>query len=118
ISRFSAFQDLVHVNSRAPIQVIVVYPIGHEAALINNLFAKSDSNRQLDCARSFACAIALCNTSGLTGIRSTFTFRSASASSIPRAIAVEDGMVPPSPAPLHPSESRGVGVSIGSPAIA
>src|SRR6185436_9442689 len=29
------FQDLVHVNSRAPIEIIEVRPIGHEAALID-----------------------------------------------------------------------------------
>src|SRR5439155_9863430 len=38
ISRFGAFQNLVHVNRRAPIEVNVVRPIGHEAALIDKLF--------------------------------------------------------------------------------
>ena len=37
ISRFGAFQDLVHVNSRAPIEVIEVRPVGHETALIDIL---------------------------------------------------------------------------------
>src|SRR5438094_322230 len=37
ISRFGTFQDLVHVNSRAPIEVDVVRSIGHEAALIDIL---------------------------------------------------------------------------------
>jgi hypothetical protein len=37
VSRFGAFQNLVHVNSRAPIEVIVVRPVEHEAALIDKL---------------------------------------------------------------------------------
>ena len=37
ISRLGAFQDLVHVNSRAPIEVSEVRPIGHETALIDKL---------------------------------------------------------------------------------
>jgi hypothetical protein len=32
ISRFGTFQDLVHINSRAPVEVLVVRPIGHETA--------------------------------------------------------------------------------------
>ena len=32
ISRFGTFQDLVHVNSRAPKEVIVVGSVGHETA--------------------------------------------------------------------------------------
>src|SRR4030095_9194145 len=35
ISRLGTFQDLVHVNSRAPIEVIEVHPIGHETSLID-----------------------------------------------------------------------------------
>src|SRR4030095_6917129 len=35
ISRFGAFQDLVHINSRAPIEVIIVRPVGHQAAFID-----------------------------------------------------------------------------------
>src|SRR5688500_18781802 len=31
ISRFGAFQDFVHVNSRAPIKVDIVRSVGHEA---------------------------------------------------------------------------------------
>ncbi len=37
ISRFGAFQDLVHVHSRAPKLVSGVRPLGHEAALIDIL---------------------------------------------------------------------------------
>ena len=37
ISRFGTFQDLVHVNSREPILVIGVRPVGHETALIDKL---------------------------------------------------------------------------------
>src|SRR4030095_1956072 len=37
ISRFCTFQDLVHVNSRAPIEVTVVRPVGHETPLIDKL---------------------------------------------------------------------------------
>ena len=35
ISRLSAFQNLVHVNGRAPIEVNVVRSVGHETALID-----------------------------------------------------------------------------------
>src|SRR5262249_46298026 len=35
ISRLGAFQDLVHVNSRAPKEVSGVWPVGHETALID-----------------------------------------------------------------------------------
>ena len=45
ISRFGAFQDLVHVNSRAPIEVIVVRPVGHEAALIDKLLLEVNSRQ-------------------------------------------------------------------------
>src|SRR4029434_2854749 len=37
ISRFGTFQNLVHVNSRAPKEVIDVSPIGHEPTLIDKL---------------------------------------------------------------------------------
>src|SRR5262245_14537168 len=37
ISRFGTFQYLVHVNSHAPIEVSVVRPVGHQAALIDKL---------------------------------------------------------------------------------
>src|SRR5438093_9096362 len=43
ISRFGAFQDLVYVTSRAPIEVIVVRPVGHETALINKLLLEVNS---------------------------------------------------------------------------
>src|SRR6266508_1406724 len=45
ISRFGTFQDLVHVNRRAPIEVIEVRPIGHEAALIDKLLLKVNSRQ-------------------------------------------------------------------------
>ena len=45
ISRFGAFQDLVHVNSRAPIEVIEVRPIGHETALIDKLLLEVNSRQ-------------------------------------------------------------------------
>src|SRR6266481_9956414 len=45
ISRFGAFQDLVHVNSRAPIEVIVVRPVGHETALIDKLLLDVNSRQ-------------------------------------------------------------------------
>src|SRR5205814_9638079 len=38
ISRFGTFQDLVYVNSRAPIEVIVVRSVEHETALIDKFF--------------------------------------------------------------------------------
>src|SRR5262249_27563344 len=37
ISRLGAFQNLVHIDSRASIEVNVVHPVGHKAALINKL---------------------------------------------------------------------------------
>src|SRR4030095_8848303 len=37
VGGFSTFQNLVHVNSRAPIEVSEVRPIRHEAALIDIL---------------------------------------------------------------------------------
>ena len=45
ISRFGTFQDLVHVNSRAPIEVIVVRPVGHETALIDKLLLEVNSRQ-------------------------------------------------------------------------
>src|SRR4249920_3173702 len=59
ISRFGTFQDLVHVNSRAPIEVIEVRPIGHETALIDKLSLEVNSRQavfacKLDDALSFA----------------------------------------------------------------
>src|SRR5438046_7294517 len=58
ISRFGSFQYLVHVNSRTPIQVIVLHPIGHEATLINKLLLELNSRqpvsaRKLDDSLSF-----------------------------------------------------------------
>src|SRR5206468_12008944 len=43
ISRFGTFQDLVHVNSRAPIEINVVCSIGHESALVDKLLLKVNS---------------------------------------------------------------------------
>src|SRR5207249_7005394 len=37
--------DPVHVTSRAPIEVIVVHPIGHEATLIDKLLRKVNSRQ-------------------------------------------------------------------------
>src|SRR5438309_8164764 len=45
ISRFGTVQDLVHVNSRAPIEVIVVRPVEHEAALIDELLLVVNSRQ-------------------------------------------------------------------------
>jgi hypothetical protein len=45
ISRFGTFQDLVHVNSRAPKEVSVVHSIGHEAALIDKLLLVVNSRQ-------------------------------------------------------------------------
>ena len=45
VSRFGAFQDLVHVNSRAPIEVGGVRPIGHETALIDKLLVWVNSRQ-------------------------------------------------------------------------
>jgi hypothetical protein len=45
ISWFVAFQNLVHVNSRAPIEVNVVCPVGHETALIDKLLLEVDSRQ-------------------------------------------------------------------------
>ena len=42
-SRFGTFQYLVHVTSRAPIQIIVVGPIGHKTALIDKLLLEVNS---------------------------------------------------------------------------
>src|SRR5205823_12399705 len=43
ISRLGAFQDLVHVNSRALMEVSVVLTVGHEAALIDKFLLKINS---------------------------------------------------------------------------
>src|SRR5215467_5580555 len=45
ISRLGTFQDLVHVNSRAPMKVNVVRSIRHETALINKLFLEVNSRQ-------------------------------------------------------------------------
>ena len=45
ISRLGAFQDLVHVNSRAPKEVIEVRPVGHEAAVIDKLLLGVNSRQ-------------------------------------------------------------------------
>src|SRR5215831_19633807 len=45
IGWFSTFQDLVHINSRAPIEVIVVYAVGHETALIDKFLLKVNSRQ-------------------------------------------------------------------------
>src|SRR6185369_2729136 len=47
VSRFGAFQDLVHVNSRAPIEVGAVSPIGHETTLIDKLLLKVNSRQPM-----------------------------------------------------------------------
>ena len=39
------FKNLVHVNSRAPIEVIVVRPVGHETALIDKLLLEVNSRQ-------------------------------------------------------------------------
>ena len=59
IGRFGAFQDLVDVNSRAAIEVIVVRPVGHEAARIDKLLLWVNSRQpvfdgKLDDPLSFA----------------------------------------------------------------
>src|SRR5262249_32942317 len=59
ISRFGAFQDLVHVVSGSAEQVIEVRSIRHEAALIDKLLLKINSGQtvpagKLDNAFSFA----------------------------------------------------------------
>ena len=41
----SAFQNLVHVNSRAPIEVIVIRPVEHETALIDKLLLEVNSRQ-------------------------------------------------------------------------
>src|SRR4029453_11262127 len=45
ISRFGAFQDLVHVNSRAPIEVFEVRPVRHETSLIDKLLLEVNSRQ-------------------------------------------------------------------------
>ena len=45
VSWFGAFQDLVHVNSRAPIEVIEVRPVRHEAAVIDKLLLEVNSRQ-------------------------------------------------------------------------
>ena len=43
IGRFGAFQNLIHVNSRAPKEVNVVRSIGHETTLIDKLLMRVNS---------------------------------------------------------------------------
>src|SRR5690242_8015870 len=45
ISWLGTSQNLVHVNSRAPIEVVEVYPVGHEPALIDKLLLKVNSGQ-------------------------------------------------------------------------
>jgi len=59
ISRFGAFQDLVYVNSRAPIAVSGVFPLEHETALVDKLLLWVNSRQavfdgKLDDPLSFA----------------------------------------------------------------
>src|SRR4029077_6369753 len=46
-SRFGTFQYLVHVNSSAPVEVIVVRPVEHEAALIDKLLLEVNSRQPM-----------------------------------------------------------------------
>src|SRR5262249_4584710 len=43
ISRLGTFQDLVHVNSRTPVEVNVVCPVRHKTALIDKLLLRINS---------------------------------------------------------------------------
>ena len=52
ISRFGAFQDLVHVNSRKPIVVNNVRPIGHEANLVDKLLLEVNSRQVVFAGKS------------------------------------------------------------------
>src|SRR5258705_10889222 len=45
ISRFGTFQYLVEVNRRAPIEVNVIRPVGHKAALIDKLLLEVNSRQ-------------------------------------------------------------------------
>src|SRR5215510_14838180 len=45
ISRFGTFQDLVHVNSSAPMEVNDVCPIGHEATGFHKLLLEVNSRQ-------------------------------------------------------------------------
>src|SRR5262245_58113562 len=47
ISRRGAFQNLVHVDSRAPKQVNIVHPIGHQTALINKLLLEINGRHSI-----------------------------------------------------------------------
>src|SRR5262245_60603482 len=47
ISRFGAFQDLVHVNSSAPMEVNDVCPIGHEATGFHKLLLEVNSRQAI-----------------------------------------------------------------------
>src|SRR4029434_2146758 len=66
ISRFGAFEYLIHVNSRTPIEVIEVCSIGHETTLINKLLLNVNSrqpvfSRKLDDSLSFGEKEASCD---------------------------------------------------------
>src|SRR5262244_1856863 len=59
ISRFGAFQDLIHVDSSTPIEVSVVGPVKHESALVDILLIWVNSRQavfdgKLDDPPSFA----------------------------------------------------------------
>src|SRR5262249_40565365 len=43
IGRFGTFQNLVHVNSRTPVEVNVVCPVRHKTALIDKLLLRINS---------------------------------------------------------------------------
>jgi len=45
ISRFCTFQDLIDINSCAPIEVVGVHPIGHEAAGFDILLLRVNRRR-------------------------------------------------------------------------
>src|SRR5215470_1894858 len=45
IGRLCALQDLVHINSRAPVEIVVVHPVRHETTLIDKLTLKIDSRK-------------------------------------------------------------------------
>ena len=45
VSRFGTYQDLVHINSRVPKEVVEVRPVGHETALIDKLFLEVNSRQ-------------------------------------------------------------------------
>ena len=45
ISRFGAFQNFIHVNSGAPIEVIEVRSVGHETALVDKLLLEVNTRQ-------------------------------------------------------------------------